>query len=623
MSSTSSGSNAPLFLGLDCGGTRTVALLVDDRAECLARLEAGPANMRLMSDRQLALHFRHVAARLPRPAAVGIGMAGVLEAPERARVRHAAQLAWPNLPAWTGNDLETALAAADAQAGSHPGARVVIISGTGSCCYGRGPSGETAKAGGWGHVLGDRASGYHIALQALRQVMRAFDLTGRWPKLGEHFLRQLLLNTPNELVDWANAASKTDLAALAVGVFDAAARGDRIAKPVVVAAASSLCQAAVACATRLVKPGRQAEFFLTGGVLLKQSAFAASVKRQLRRLWPHCLVRPLAREAAWGAVVHATDAWLASRSAAVRPPGAATPDPAHPISLPLSPSPNGFLPTSSDFSPTEQRNPRSRKLDRMPLARAVGLMLSEDARIPAALLRERARIEKAIRLIVRSLRRGGRLFYIGAGTSGRLGVLDASECPPTFSTPPDLVQGIMAGGQLALWSSAEGAEDDAEAGAQAVAYRGVRAGDVLIGIAASGRTPFVWGGLQAAQTCQATTMLLCFNPHLVIPPQAKPDLVIAPVVGPEILTGSSRLKAGTATKLLLNIFTTLAMVQLGKVRENLMIDLNPSNAKLRDRAERIVMELTRASRSEAHAALATSAWVIQRAITQLSRRRRS
>ena len=258
-------------------------------------------------------------------------------------------------------------------------------------------------------------------------------------------------------------------------------------------------------------------------------------------------------------------------------------------------------------------------LDTLPPAKAIRLMLSEDAKIPGALLAERRSIEKALRLITQSLRGGGKLFYVGAGTSGRLGVLDASECPPTFRTPPDKVQSIIAGGQRAIWSAVEGAEDDAAAGARAVEFRGVSGRDVVVGIAASGRTPFVWGALGAARRRGAKTVLLCFNPHIEIPRGAKPDAVIAPDVGPEILTGSTRLKAGTATKLVLNIFTTLAMVRLGKVRSNLMVDVNPSNAKLRDRAVRIVRELTGANAGAAQAALEKSGWVVKAALKKLGR----
>ena len=275
---------------------------------------------------------------------------------------------------------------------------------------------------------------------------------------------------------------------------------------------------------------------------------------------------------------------------------------------------------SARRSPTEERHPGSMNLDKLPAGKAVTLMLREDARIAKRLFLERHRIARVVEAVARAFRRGGRLFYVGAGTSGRLGVLDASECPPTFRTSPDLVQGIIAGGQQALWQSVEGAEDDAEAGSRAIESRGITRRDVVIGIAASGTTPFVWGALRAAKRRGATTVLVCFNPFLKIPRALRPAIVIAPNLGPELLTGSTRLKAGTATKQLLNMFTTLAMVRIGKVRSNLMIDLNPTNAKLRDRAVRIVQELTGADYLAAQGALERNDWNVAKAVGRPGRR---
>jgi N-acetylmuramic acid 6-phosphate etherase len=275
---------------------------------------------------------------------------------------------------------------------------------------------------------------------------------------------------------------------------------------------------------------------------------------------------------------------------------------------------------SSRLSPTEQRNPRSTNLDKLSLADGITLMIREDARIHRALLAERRPIERALRLIVKTFRQGGRLFYVGAGTSGRLGVLDASECPVTFRTSPEMVQAILAGGPAALLRPVEGAEDDASAGASAMAVRGVTTRDVVLGIAASGTTPFVWGALDAAREHGAKTMLLAFNPYLKIPRAKRPDVCIISNLGPEILTGSTRLKAGAATKLVLNVLTTLAMVRLGKVSSNLMVDMVPTNEKLRNRATRMVQELTGADYTSAEAALLDSGGVIKKAVARLSRR---
>jgi N-acetylmuramic acid 6-phosphate etherase len=272
---------------------------------------------------------------------------------------------------------------------------------------------------------------------------------------------------------------------------------------------------------------------------------------------------------------------------------------------------------SRQLSPTEQRNPRSLNLDRMRTSAAVELMLREEARVPRVLLAHRELLTRAVELVARTFRRGGRLFYIGAGTSGRLGVLDASECPPTFRVSSQMVQGIIAGGEWALRHAVEGAEDDAVAGAHEIKQRRITRRDMVVGIAASGTTRYVWGALAEAKKRGAATMLLCFNPHLIIPRDLRPTLVLAPDMGPEVLTGSTRLKAGTATKLVLNLLTTLAMVRLGKVASNLMVDVNASNAKLRARAVRIVCELTRATAAEAEQALQKSNWVIRAACRRL------
>jgi N-acetylmuramic acid 6-phosphate etherase len=579
-----------------------------------------------LDDPALVRLFRSLALQLPEPVALGIGMAGARTPADHQRIRTAAAQVWPGTPCYACSDLETGLMAAEellpgASAGhkraqaKQPAARVLVLSGTGSCCFGRAADGTTVRVGGWGHILGDKGSGYDIGLSALQAVVRAYDVQGRWPRLGQRFLRALALNEPEDLVPWAQQAAKKDVAALAVEVFDAWAGADPIADQVLRAAAERLAQDGAACARRLTQPGAPVQFVFAGSVLVKQPRFAALVSRLLRRRWPGARTVCLKRESVWGAVQLA---WQLVPGAAPGPAALANaqPERAQPVAdAPLVPPLESVL-----QSPTEQRNPRSMHLDRMPLADAVELMIDEERHIMATLRRHRDGIVQAIRLIVRALRRGGRLFYVGAGTSGRLGALDASECPPTFNVSPDTVQAIIAGGHTALWTSIEGAEDDVVAGGHAIEFRGVSRNDVVVGIAASGRTPFVWGALQAAQRRGATTILLCFNPHLQVPAQARPDLVLSLDVGPEVLTGSTRLKAGTATKLVLNMFSTLAMVQLGKVRSNLMIDLKPTNAKLQDRAVRIVQALTGVDQAAARHALEQSGWRIRDACARLGRK---
>ena len=267
---------------------------------------------------------------------------------------------------------------------------------------------------------------------------------------------------------------------------------------------------------------------------------------------------------------------------------------------------------------TEKRNRRSGKIDEMSTQQIVDLINAEDARVPAAVARQRRRIAAAVDLIVERFRRGGRLFYVGAGTSGRLGVLDASECPPTFGVPPLMVQGIIAGGRGALVRSAEGAEDHPEDGAEAIEKRKVKAVDVVVGLAACGMTPYVLGALARARRIGAGTIFVTCAPEAV--EQIPAEIVINPVVGPEVVTGSTRMKAGTATKLVLNTLTTAAMIKLGKVYGNLMVDLRATNEKLRDRSVRIVMEVTGLSRTNAKRLLDRADGKVKTAIVMHFRR---
>jgi len=247
---------------------------------------------------------------------------------------------------------------------------------------------------------------------------------------------------------------------------------------------------------------------------------------------------------------------------------------------------------------TERANPASRALDRMTPLDIARLMNREDQAAVRRVRRALPAIGRAVDLIVAALSHRGRLFFIGAGTSGRLGVLEAAECPPTFGTPPTLVQAIMAGGRASVFRSREGAEDDARAAARAVRAR-VRRGDVLVGVSASGVTPFVRAGLGQARGIGARTVLVVCNPR----PARVGEVVIALAPGPEVLAGSTRLKAGTVTKLVLNTLTTASMARLGRVYGNLMIDLQPRSAKLRARASRLVQHLGRVSAPAAARAL--------------------
>lgn len=265
---------------------------------------------------------------------------------------------------------------------------------------------------------------------------------------------------------------------------------------------------------------------------------------------------------------------------------------------------------------TEQVNPRTRNLDSLSIKGVLAAMDAEEPGVLRAVRGERAKIARGVMLLERTLRGGGRILFVGAGTSGRLGVLEAAECPPTFDTPPDLLQAIMAGGASGVFRGREGAEDDAKDGARQMRRR-VRPGDAVVGITASGVAPFVLGALREARRIGAATILVTCNRKGV--PRRAADVTITTLVGPEVITGSTRLKAGTATKLVLNRLTVATMVRLGKVYGNLMVDLQPKSAKLRDRACRIIERLTGAGHREAERALRASGGSTKVAVMMLLR----
>lgn len=253
---------------------------------------------------------------------------------------------------------------------------------------------------------------------------------------------------------------------------------------------------------------------------------------------------------------------------------------------------------------TEMRNQASERLDQMTSLEIVTLMNEEDKKVAHAVELVLPEVAKAVDLITAALDKGGRLYYFGAGTSGRLGVLDAAECPPTFGTDAAMVQGIIAGGAAALLHAIEGAEDSMETGREDVRHHNVQAKDVVVGIAASGRTPYVQGALAEAKIRGAAVIALTCNPTPLISEGV--DVSINVVVGPEVVTGSTRLKAGTATKMVLNMLTTATMVQLGKVYGNLMVNVQATNQKLRERAKLIVQEVTAVTYAEAEKLLAAA-----------------
>jgi N-acetylmuramic acid 6-phosphate etherase len=567
-----------LVLGIDGGATKTNWALCEVTSRGLRPVEEsrlGPGSMKLLEPSAL----RRLLSVLPRGASrVGVFLAGCATLQDRRRLGEIASSVWPDAAIRVGSDRESGFAAAFGN-----GDGIAIIAGTGSAVTGR-FGGSEDRAGGWGHLLGDSGGGYDLAIRALRRVLFDFD-TGRLiTDLARDVLRTLGLNTLRELTSWAQTAQKNDLARLTPLLFEHESETGEILKE----GAEALARLTSAVCRRLGfhRPPVQ----LMGGVFLNQPLYVRIFGEALDREWPGSQISVCQAPPSLGA------AFLAAEASSLLPREAGS-----------------LAETSLRQAVTEQSNPRSRNLDRLPVRELVSLFVHEERRVEKALAGSIDPLARAVELATKSLRKGGRLFYVGAGTSGRLGVLDASEMPPTFGVPPDRVQAIIAGGAPAIQASIEGAEDDAIAGALAIKERGVAAKDVVCGISASGRTPFVRGALETARTLGAATILLTCNLN------REKGSIIADVeldlpTGPELITGSTRLKAGTATKVALNILSSCTMIQLGRVEGNLMACLQPSNKKLRDRATRIVATRLGLSEAEARNRLQCANWDIQGAL---------
>src|SRR5581483_6923793 len=467
---------------------------------------------------------------------------------------------------------------------------IVVNAGSGSSVTGR-RAGKIENAGGWGHILGDAGGAYFLVIQALRLILREYDLRRGEVQFASKILHALSLNNLDELVRCAQTARKIDIAMLAPVVCEAAANGDEHVVKILEDGAGCLCEYTEAVATRLhmLAP----KIVLIGGLVQRDSIYAHTFRRRLKKNLPDARVTNAERAPELGA------AWLAAEMSDA-------PTVRDKIDMGKIDNLAAAL--------TEQRNPRSENLEKMSAKQLVELFVNEEKFVEDAVRNAIVDLARAVEIVTDSLRKGGKLFYVGAGSSGRLGVLDASEIPPTFGASPELVQGVIAGGVTALYRSVEGAEDEESSGALTMDERGVKANDVVIGITASGRTPFVLAALRRGKASGAKTILLTCNPPAAETAASTGDkkldvdLAINLAVGPELLTGSTRLKAGTATKIALNIITTSAMVLLGKVRGNLMIDLHASNTKLRDRATRLVAEISGSDYETARQKLESADW---------------
>ncbi|MEN3369862.1 MAG: N-acetylmuramic acid 6-phosphate etherase [Verrucomicrobiota bacterium] len=574
------------ILGVEGGGTKTSWVLVEHEGAAFRVLDQGklpPSNFRLTSPERLRAIFQQMPAEADR---VGMFLAGCATEEDRQLLSKLCGEVWSAAKIVAGSDRDSGLAAALGK-----GDGIAVNAGTGASVTGR-RGDRIEKAGGWGHILGDAGGGYFLSLQALRFILREYDLHRGEAQFTASILRALSLNSRDELVRWAQNADKMEVAELTPTVFEAAINGDANVVKILEEGAAVLSEYTEAVATRLhlLAP----KVMLLGGLFQRDSIYTHAFRRRLKKNMPDARVAMSEQSPEFGA------AWLAAeteerieRAPEIREKNIAQ------LSAAL----------------TEQRNPRSENLEKLNARDLVELFVAEEAFVAEALRKETEALARGVEMVSGVLQKGGSLFYVGAGTSGRLGVLDASEIPPTFGARPEKVQGIIAGGITALYRSVEGTEDEAGSGALAIQERAVTSADIVCGISASGRTPYVLGALAEAKKLGARTFFLTCNPARARTESF--DLEIDLATGPELLTGSTRLKAGTATKLALNIISTGAMVALGKVRGNLMIDLATSNAKLRDRAARLVSELAKCDHAEAVERLQRHDWNLRAALEEV------
>ncbi|HKR53873.1 MAG TPA: N-acetylmuramic acid 6-phosphate etherase [Chthoniobacterales bacterium] len=572
------------ILGIEGGGTKTAwALVAGDTI-----IESGklaPSNLRLTPSDQITKIFRVLPGEVDR---VGVFLAGCATEEDRAVLLKLASAVWPKAKIVAGSDRESGMAACLCDRDG-----IAVNAGTGSSVTGR--SGHRIeKAGGWGHILGDAGGAYFVSIRALRSVLREYDLRRGERQFAANILHALGLNNFDELVRWVQTADKMEIASLAPVVFEAARKSDEAAWKIVTAGVSALVDFTTAVALRLDLDAPEVR--LMGGLFEHQKFYGVAFTTALKEKIPAAKVGPSESSPEVGA------AWLAVDGKLQMPV------------VEKSTSPPAIT------AATEEANPKSANLDRLGAREIVELFVAEEKSVQEALRQSVEELARAIECASNAIASGGRMFYVGAGTSGRLGVLDAAEIPPTFGASADLFQGIIAGGALAMRRSIEGAEDDARAGALAMDERGVKREDVVIGISASGQAAFVTEALRRAHEIGAQTILLTSNASVLCgaPGTAASttdfDLVINLKTGPEIVAGSTRLKAGTATKVALNIISTGAMVRLGRVRGNLMIDLQPTNKKLRERAIGLVAQLTGCDRESAQSRLARADWNLRAAL---------
>jgi N-acetylmuramic acid 6-phosphate etherase len=586
---------SPFVIGVDGGGSKTEAVVADRQGAILGRGAGGSSNYlnvgldtaSIALQTAIAQALQQAGLEQSQISAATWALAGVGREEDRQRLGQVAARLLPAIPVQIEND---ALGALMGGLGTRRG--VVLIGGTGMIVYGEDGQGGSARAGGWGTYL-DQGSGYALARAALSAIACAADHRDHRTGLTGRILAALGLASAWDLPGWLYnpGRSATDIAALTPHLLAEAGAGDMIAVEIMAQGAEALANAVAAAARQLRFSHDPFRLALCGGLLTGSDLYRQTVIQAVHTRLPHAQPQLPQSDPATGAALIALESLNLSTS--------------------YSPTPHSPTPHSPPWS-SETRNILSLSLDQNTTLELIGLMHLADQQAVAAARPVLPIIAQVVEAVADRMRRGGRLIYVGAGTSGRLGVLDASECPPTFNTDPAQVRGLIAGGPAALTQSQEGAEDDRQAGANAIVESGVGPDDSIIGVAASGRTPYVIAALETARKQGALTVALTCN--LPAPLTGPATYVIAPLVGPEVITGSTRLKAGTAQKLVLNMISTGVMVRLGKTYGNLMVDVQPTNQKLQARARRIVAQACNIDEAAAAEALAAANGEVKTAI---------
>jgi N-acetylmuramic acid 6-phosphate etherase len=581
------------LLGIEAGGTHTRWIVLEEKGGVVAKGNEGVGNVHLLTTKELVSLFQSIKEKVRvEIKQIGAGFAGCHSEKEVKILEEIIRSVWPEATkVIIAEDTRTAYARAfePNQEG------ILVIAGTGSNVIGY-KAGIWEKAGGWGQ-LGDPGSGYRIGREGLERIYLDFDLTKNVSALAQAFLRHSCRNDMDDFLSYVlpSFGKKDFIASFAPIVLSMAEKGEKSSFEIVNREASMLGLRVQIVARRLGLTNPR--IALVGGLFENSSFYTTLFQNQLKKLlsFSECFVcttpGPLGaiRLLGYGSFVYQ------------RSMENVLPDKTQREAL--------------DRSMTEERNPRSASLEKKTVQELVDLFISEESFVQQALEKCRREIAEAVAVTSSILEKGGRLFYVGAGTSGRLGALDASEMPPTFNVSPEMVQAIMAGGADALWRSMEGIEDSTAEGFKSIFNRGVTSKDMVCGITASGRTPFVISALEAAKTIGAKTLLVSCNPSR--PPCPYADLAIDLPTGPEIIAGSTRLKAGTATKILLNMLSTISMIRTGKVKDNLMINLQPKSMKLRYRSLRILMYLYGLDEPAAIALLEKKGWLLAAVISEL------